>query len=213
MVQFNTEDVEADLPRGRVRVYQEDVDGAALLIGEDTIDHTPKGEDVRLYVGDAFDIVGERIQTDFLRPSETSLEEGFRITLRNHKDEAVEVRIVEHLFRWSEWRILNASHDYTKLNSSTIRVPRPDPRQRREDADLSWCATTGRRRIEDLPQTATYSGLGATRQGNFKDARALSSIPRAAGESRATGLPRCVAGGKCGPPYWMLGAGGYIWWS
>jgi hypothetical protein len=127
MVQFNTQDVEADLPRGRVRVYQEDVDGAALLIGEDTIDHTPKGEDVRLYVGDAFDIVGERIQTDFLRPSETSLEEGFRITLRNHKDEAVEVRIVEHLFRWSEWRILNASHDYTKLNSSTIefRVPIP----------------------------------------------------------------------------------------
>ncbi len=74
------------------------MDGAALLIGEDTIDHTPKGENVRLYVGDAFDIVGERIQTDFLRPSETSLEEGFRITLRNHKDEAVEVRIVEHLF-------------------------------------------------------------------------------------------------------------------
>jgi hypothetical protein len=120
MVQFDTEDVDADLPSGRVRVYQEDVDGAALLIGEDTIDHTPKGENVRLYVGDAFDIVGERIQTDFLRPSEHSLEEGFRITLRNHKDEAVEVRVVEHLFRWSEWRILNASHDYTKLDSSTV---------------------------------------------------------------------------------------------
>ena len=75
MVEFDTDDVDADLPRGRVRLYQEDVDGAALLIGEDQIDHTPKGEQLRLYVGDAFDIVGERIQTDFRRPSENSLEE------------------------------------------------------------------------------------------------------------------------------------------
>lgn len=127
MVEFDTEEVEADLPRGRVRVYQEDVDGAALLIGEDTIDHTPKGEQVRLYVGDAFDIVGERIQTDFTRPTDHSLEEGFRITLRNHKDEKVDVRVVEHLFRWSDWKILNATDDYTKLDSSTIefRVPVP----------------------------------------------------------------------------------------
>lgn len=120
MLEFDTEQVEADLPRGRVRVYQEDIDGAALLIGEDSIDHTPEGESVRLYVGDAFDIVGERIQTDFRRPTSKSLEEDFEITLRNHKDEAVEVRIVEYLFRWSEWRILSANHDYTKLDSSTI---------------------------------------------------------------------------------------------
>jgi len=127
MVEFDTDDVDADLPRGRVRLYQEDVDGAALLIGEDQIDHTPKGEQLRLYVGDAFDIVGERIQTDFRRPSEKSLEETYEITLRNHKDEAVEVRVVEHLFRWSEWRILRSSGDYDKIDSSTIefrvRIP------------------------------------------------------------------------------------------
>jgi hypothetical protein len=127
MVEFDTDDVEADLPRGRVRVYQEDVDGAALLIGEDTIDHTPKGEIVRLYVGDAFDIVGERVQTDFRRPSEKSVEETYRIVLRNHKDEAVQVRVVEHLFRWTNWRILQSSHDYDEMDSSTIefgvRVP------------------------------------------------------------------------------------------
>ncbi|HET7010379.1 MAG TPA: hypothetical protein VFI11_06355 [Anaerolineales bacterium] len=120
MVEFDTDDVEADLPRGRVRLYQEDIDGAALLIGESQIDHTPKGEQLRLYTGDAFDIVGERIQTDFRRPSEHSLEETYEITLRNHKDEAVEVRVVEHLFRWSEWRILNASDGYEKMDSSTI---------------------------------------------------------------------------------------------
>jgi hypothetical protein len=120
MVEFDTDDVEADLPRGRVRVYQEDIDGAALLIGEDTIDHTPKGESVRLYVGDAFDIVGERVQTDFRRPSEKSIEETYRIVLRNHKDEAVEVRTVEHLFRWTDWRMLRSSHDFEELDSSTI---------------------------------------------------------------------------------------------
>ena len=122
MLEFDTEEVEADLPKGRVRVYQEDIDGAALLIGEDAIDHTPEGESVRLYVGDAFDIVGERIQTDFRRPTQKRLEEDFEITLRNHKDEAVEIRVVEHLFRWSEWKILSSSHEYTKLDSSTIEL-------------------------------------------------------------------------------------------
>lgn len=120
MVEFDTEEVEADLPQGRVRVYQEDVDGAALLIGEDTIDHTPRGENVRLYVGDAFDIVGERIQTDFRLPSDHSLEEEYEITLNNHKDEDVEVRVVEHLFRWSEWDIVHSSADYIQLDSSTV---------------------------------------------------------------------------------------------
>lgn len=127
LLEFDTEQAKADLPKGRVRVYQEDIDGAALLIGEDSIDHTPEGETVRLYVGDAFDIVGERIQTDFRRPSEKTLEESFEITLRNHKDEAVEMRVVEHLFRWSEWRMLRSSHEFEKLDSSTIefrvRIP------------------------------------------------------------------------------------------
>lgn len=120
MVEFDTENVEADLPRGQVRLYQEDIDGAALLIGEQSIDHTPEGEILQLYVGDAFDIVGERVQTDFRNPSHNTIEEDFEITLRNHKDEAVEVRIVEHLLRWSEWRILRSNNDYTKMDSSTI---------------------------------------------------------------------------------------------
>ena len=127
MLEFDTEAIGVDLPRGRVRVYQEDIDGSALLIGEDSIDHTPEGEAVRLYVGDAFDIVGERVQSDFTRPSDHSLQETYEITLRNHKDEAVEVRVVEHLFRWTDWRILESNADYTELDSSTIefrvRIP------------------------------------------------------------------------------------------
>jgi hypothetical protein len=114
------------LPKGTLRVFKQDVDGSTLLIGEDSIDHTPKDENVRLYVGDAFDIVGERIQTDFrVEYDEDWMEESYEITLRNHKDEDVEIRVVEHLFRWTEWQILESSHDYEKMDAQTIefRVP------------------------------------------------------------------------------------------
>ncbi|MBI5671173.1 MAG: DUF4139 domain-containing protein [Chloroflexi bacterium] len=111
----------ADLPAGRVRVYQEDVDGAALLIGENTLDHTPKGESVQLFLGNAFDLVGERSQTDFRFIGSNVIEETYEIRLRNRKDDqAVEIRVPEHLFRWSNWEILNASDEYTKKDSSTI---------------------------------------------------------------------------------------------
>jgi hypothetical protein len=114
------------LPRGALRVYKKDVDGSTLLVGEDSIDHTPKDEQVRLYIGDAFDIVGERVQTDFKAEyDEDWIEESYEITLRNHKDEQIEVRVVEHLFRWSEWKILEESHEHTKTDAQTIefRVP------------------------------------------------------------------------------------------
>ncbi len=111
----------ADLPAGRVRVYQRDVDGAALLIGEDEIDHTPEGETVRLYLGNAFDLIGERVQTDFRMISDRVIEETYQITLRNHKDEdTVEIRAVEHMFRWSNWEIVSASTDWVQLDSATI---------------------------------------------------------------------------------------------
>lgn len=123
-IEFSTGEeagVGADLPAGRVRVYQEDVDGAALLIGENSINHTPQGEDVRFFLGNAFDLVGERIQTDFNLISGRVLEESYELHLRNRKDDdTVEIRVPEHLFRWSNWEILSSSHPYTKLDSSTI---------------------------------------------------------------------------------------------
>jgi len=110
-----------DLPAGRVRVYQEDIDGSALLIGENTIDHTPEGEDVNLYLGNAFDLVGEHNQTDFRLVSDTVLQETYEILLRNRKDDqTVEIRVPEHLFRWSNWQILSSTHTYTQLDASTI---------------------------------------------------------------------------------------------
>ncbi len=108
------------LPKGKVRVYKEDVDGSTEFVGEDEIDHTPTDERVRLYLGDAFDIVGERKQTDFKKLGDRALEESFEISVRNHKQEAVEVRVVEHLYRWSEWQIVEASDEYVKLDARTI---------------------------------------------------------------------------------------------
>jgi len=111
----------ADLPAGRVRVYQEDVDGAALLIGENRIDHTPEGEDLEIYLGNAFDLVGERIQTNFNLVSNNVLQETYEIRLRNRKDnETVEIRVPERLNRWSNWEILNSSMEFEQLNSHTI---------------------------------------------------------------------------------------------
>lgn len=111
----------ADLPAGRIRVYQEDIDGAALLIGENRIDHTPQGEDVRIYLGNAFDLVGERIQTRFNLLATNILEESYEIRLRNRKDDqTVEIRVPENLFRWSNWEILESSMPYTQLNANTI---------------------------------------------------------------------------------------------
>ncbi|MBZ0290578.1 MAG: DUF4139 domain-containing protein, partial [Anaerolineae bacterium] len=111
----------ADLPAGRIRVYQEDTDGAALLIGENRIDHTPMGEDVKIYLGNAFDLVGEHTQTNFQLIASNVLEETYEIKLRNRKDdETVQIRVPEHLFRWSNWEILSSSTDYVKLDSNTI---------------------------------------------------------------------------------------------
>jgi hypothetical protein len=113
--------VGAALPAGRVRVYQEDVDGAALLIGENAIDHTAKGEQIKLFLGNAFDLVGEHTQTNFVYIASNVIEETFQIKLRNRKEnQAVEIRIPEHMYRWSNWEIVNTSESFTKQDSATI---------------------------------------------------------------------------------------------
>jgi hypothetical protein len=115
------------LPAGRVRVYKADVDGSLQFVGEDQIDHTPKDETVRLLLGNAFDIVGERRQTDFQQLGRYVIEESFEIKVRNHKNQDVEVRVVEHLFRWSEWEIVQESAEHTKLDQGTAEWRLPVP--------------------------------------------------------------------------------------
>ncbi|MCB9457349.1 MAG: hypothetical protein H6671_15290 [Anaerolineaceae bacterium] len=113
--------LDADLPEGRMRVYQQDADGAAILIGENQVKHTPRGEIVSFELGKAFDLVGERRQLNFRRIQKNTLEETWEIRLRSRKDhDRVEVRVPEHLFRWSNWELTGVSHAYTRLDAQTI---------------------------------------------------------------------------------------------
>jgi hypothetical protein len=111
------------LPSGKCRVYKADVDASLEFLGEDAIDHIPRDEKVTLYVGDAFDLVGRRKQTEFKKITDRIFEEAFEITLRNHKDEAVTVEVLEKLYRWHGWEMLENSQDYQKLDSRTIMFP------------------------------------------------------------------------------------------
>ena len=109
------------LPRGKAKIYRRDTDGRNEFTGEDWIDHTPKDETVRLFTGNAFDLVGERRQTEFQMDSNGNQAfESFEIKVRNHKPDPAQVRIVEHLYRWFTWTIESSSKDYRKVDARTI---------------------------------------------------------------------------------------------
>ena len=119
------------LPKGKLRFYRRDDDGQLQFVGENEIDHTPRNETVRVTTGNAFDLVGERKQTSFrVDTSEKWINESFEIKLRNRKkDQPVEIRVVEHLYRWSNWDITAKSDEFTKKDAQTIefRIPvKPD---------------------------------------------------------------------------------------
>jgi hypothetical protein len=145
------------LPKGKVRFYRRNDDGQLEFTGEDTIDHTPRDETVRVTTGNAFDLVGERKQADFkihlsnspgpvsspppgglidpltglpvpatvaaatnALPPPPWIDESFEIKLRNHKKEPVQVRVVEHLYRWSNWELTKQSDPFLKTDAQTV---------------------------------------------------------------------------------------------
>jgi hypothetical protein len=113
------------LPAGRLRVSQLDkADGSLEFIGEDKIDHTPKDEQVRVKLGSAFDVVGERRQVNFsVDTTGKVMEEEIEVKLRNHKSQPVDVIVKENLYRWSNWKILTQTHKYDKEDARTISFP------------------------------------------------------------------------------------------
>ena len=110
------------LPKGKVRVYKrDDADGTLEFVGEDLIDHTAKDEEVLIKLGQAFDVVGERTQTDFTSDSSRrTMTETIKIQIRNHKQEPAHVIIKENLYRWMTWEITRKSDDYQKIDARTI---------------------------------------------------------------------------------------------
>lgn len=113
------------LPAGIVRVYAMDSKGAAQFVGEDSISHTAKNETIKLRLGEAFDVTADRKQTAYKKLAETTAETSYRIDLRNAKDEAVTVRVLEPLF--GDWEIVQENHRSAKESSSAaawnISVP------------------------------------------------------------------------------------------
>ena len=109
------------MPAGRLRVLQNASDGAPEFIGEDDIGHTPRGETVATQLGNAFDIRGERKQTDLqLDKDKRTLSETFAIRLSNGGNSAQTVSVREHPYRWTQWTIPASSAKYTKRDSDTI---------------------------------------------------------------------------------------------
>ena len=100
------------LPAGNLRVYQKDSKGGVLFIGEDRIDHTPKDETVTVHIGNAFDVVAERNQTDYKRIDLHTWEMEFEITLRNHKDTPIVVEVNEPI--GGDWKMLSSTFEAKK---------------------------------------------------------------------------------------------------
>jgi len=117
------------LPKGRLRLYRADSkDGRREFTGENQMDHLPKNELLKLDMGNAFDLVGERKRTDFKVDSTAkTMTESFEIKLRNRKNAPVEIRVVEPLSRCANWKIAAKSLEFAKIDSQTVefRVPVP----------------------------------------------------------------------------------------
>jgi len=112
------------LPKGIVRVYKQDTKGDLQFVGEDQIDHTPEDETIRVKMGDAFDVVAERVQTSFEVLSSGHLyRSSYKVTLRNHKSEGITVSVVDLLA--GDWTITASSHKYDKETASRVRFDVP----------------------------------------------------------------------------------------
>jgi hypothetical protein len=107
------------IPAGVLRVYKEDREGAPQFLGENQVRHTPKDETLEFAVGRAFDLVGEHEQVDYKRVGERVTEVEYRVKLRNHKDEAVSIQVLENFY--GDWEILSSSHRAVKETSRRAR--------------------------------------------------------------------------------------------
>lgn len=116
------------LPKGIVRVYKHDKEGSLQFVGEDSIDHTPKDEKVRIKLGDAFDVVGTRKQTDWKKIAYDTYEAAFEISLRNHKKEDIVVKVVEPIP--GDWTMLSSSHEHKKTDAFRAEFNIPVPKDK-----------------------------------------------------------------------------------
>ena len=111
------------MPAGVIRVYQADSKDGVHFVGEDRINHTPKDETINIKIGNAFDVVCERKQTDFRKISDRVYEFEYEITLRNHKAGAVTVEVNEPI--GGTWEMLRSSHKFAKTDAWALQFNVP----------------------------------------------------------------------------------------
>ncbi len=102
------------LPAGIVRVFGEDQQGTLRLIGEARTGHVPVGGAFEVVPASAFDITVRREQLELTRAGlgEDVRESTHRITVRNGRDAAVVVRVIEMIP--GDWQILEESQEHSK---------------------------------------------------------------------------------------------------
>jgi len=129
------------LPKGTVRVYKADKSGAKQFIGEDNIDHTPRDEKVRIKMGEAFDVVGDRKQMSWKPLGSCVSESSWEIELRNHKDQATRVEVWEPV--GGDWQVLESSHPHKKQDAFSftfdVNVPKNGKTKITYRVRVRWC--------------------------------------------------------------------------
>ena len=120
LVLANTEEngLGKPLPAGRIRVYKETGGNTAAFAGEDRIGHVAEGEEVRVYLGNAFDIVGERTVLETRQVSKRSRQEIVKIELRNRKDAPATVTVIEHLR--GDWKFIGTTPKVSKKEAHKV---------------------------------------------------------------------------------------------
>lgn len=95
----NTEEngIGKPLPKGVIKVYKRDTDGNLEFIGEDSIQHTGRNEEVTINTGKAFDLVGATMVRDQREISRNINERTLQVTLRNNSAEAKKINVIHQM--------------------------------------------------------------------------------------------------------------------
>jgi hypothetical protein len=129
------------LPAGAMRIYEDDSQGLAQFLGSDNIGHTPKNDTVRLYLGDSFDLVARKRQTDFRFIKYCQTESSYELDVTNGKDEPQDVTVIEPIP--GDWKIARESEASTKSSATTatwlLHVPADGKASLTYTADVTWC--------------------------------------------------------------------------
>lgn len=129
------------LPKGTLRVYKADKSGAKQFVGEDAIDHTPRDEKFRVKMGESFDVVGDRKQTEWRELGTCTAESAWEVEIRNHKDTAIAVEDYEPI--GGDWTIVSSSQAAEKKDANTftfnVNVPARGKTKLTYRVRVKWC--------------------------------------------------------------------------